>query len=81
MLQHARLDAKSQLSFEASIHEKALTLASGGAVKLGTTTLTEGDLRDRLEAGYRRLAKLSADAAERAELVDKANAIRVWSLL
>lgn len=81
VLQHARLDSRSQLAFEASIHEKALTLAAGGAVKLGSTTLTEGDLRDRLEAGYRGLAKLSADAAERAELVDKANAIRVWSLL
>ncbi|MFT4294733.1 MAG: tetratricopeptide repeat protein [Micropruina sp.] len=81
VLQHARLDTRSQLTFEAAIHDKALALASKGAVKLGTVTLTEGDLRDKLEACYRQLAQLSADAAERADLVDKANAIRVWSLL
>ena len=81
VLQHARLDERSQLGYESAIYERALTLAGSGAVKLGSVSLTEGNLRDRLEAGYRRLAQLSADPIERAELVDKANAIRVWSLL
>ena len=81
VLQHARLDLPSQLAYEAAIHERALALLSGGAIKLGATTYTEGDLRDELETCYRRLAHLSADADERADLVDKANAIRGWSLL
>ncbi len=81
VLQHARLDQVSHLRFEADIHSKALALASNGAVKLGATTYTERDLRDKLESCYRRLAQLSADAEERAELVDRANAIRGWSLL
>ena len=81
VLQHARLDESSQLTYEADIHARALALASNGAVKLGATTYTERDLRDKLERCYRRLAQLSADAEERAQLVDKANAIRGWSLL
>ena len=62
-------------------YERALQLAGSGAVRLGTTSYTAGNLRDRLETGYRRLAQLSADPAERAQLVDRANAVRVWSLL
>lgn len=81
VLQHARLDERSQLGFESSIYERALQLAGSGAVRLGTTSYTAGNLRDRLETGYRRLAQLSADPAERAQLVDRANAVRVWSLL
>ena len=67
VLQHARLDQVSHLKFEADIHSRALALASNGAVKLGATTYTERDLRDKLESCYRRLAQLSADAEERAE--------------
>jgi serine/threonine-protein kinase PknG len=81
VLQHARLDERSQLQFESTIFERALGLAKGSALTLGAVSFTEGNLRDRLESGYRRLAQLSADPNERAELVDRANAIRVWSLL
>ncbi|MFT3862492.1 tetratricopeptide repeat protein [Micropruina sp.] len=81
VLQHARFDEHSQLGFESAIYERALPLAAKGSVKLGSATFTEANLRDRLEAGFRRLAQLSADPVERAELVDRANAIRVWSLL
>jgi serine/threonine-protein kinase PknG len=81
VLQHARLDEHSQLGYESAIYERALSLAGRGSVQLGSVTFTEGSLRDRLETGYRRLAQLSADPNERAELVDRANTIRVWSLL
>lgn len=81
VLQHARLDARSQLSYEASIFGKALALAGNGSVTLGSTAYTIGNLRDRLESTYRQLAQLSADAHDRADLVDKANQIRAWSLL
>jgi len=81
VLQHARLDHRSQLNFEASIYERALRLAGTNAIKLGSTSYTESNLRDKLEDCYRQLAQLNADAEDRAELVDKANAVRVWSLL
>ena len=81
VLAHARLDVKTQSTYEAAIFAKALTLAGNGAVKLGQTSVTASSLRDRLEATYRRLASLTADPDERAELIDRANAIRPWSLL
>ena len=37
--------------------ERALGLATGSALTLGAVSATEGDLRDRFESGYRRLAQ------------------------
>ncbi len=81
VLQHARLATSDHLTFETAILERALELAGTGSIKLAGTTFTQGDLRNRLEQSYRRLAQLNADAEQRAVLVDKANAVRVWSLL
>ncbi|MFZ1412484.1 MAG: tetratricopeptide repeat protein [Micropruina sp.] len=81
VLGHARLDPRTQATYEASIYARALALSSGGPVTLGQRRLTQSALRDTLEATYRTLAHLTPDPAERAALVDQANQIRPWSLL
>ncbi len=81
VLGHARLDEKTTMTFQAAIYERALAAAGKAPVRLGQAPLTVSMLRDTLEDTYRRLARLTADPAGRAELVDKANAIRPWSLL
>ena len=81
VLGHARLDEKTTMTFQAAIYERALAAAGKAPVRLGQAPLTASMLRDTLEDTYRRLARLTAEPAGRAELVDKANAIRPWSLL
>lgn len=81
VISHARLDPQTQAEYEAVLYERALQLAGTGSLTLGAATLTAAAVRDRLEAAYRQRARLANDPAVKAEFVDKANAIRPWSLL
>ena len=81
VLARARLDPQTHAEYQVILFERAVQLAGQGSLKLGTATLTATDLRDRLEVAYRDRARLASDPSVRAELVDKANAIRPWSLL
>jgi serine/threonine-protein kinase PknG len=55
-------------------------LPSDATTRLGPFALEERDLRFGLERGYRELAHLAVDAAERVRLVDRANEIRPRTL-
>lgn len=81
VITQARLDPQTHAEYEAVVYEKALHLAGSGSIPLAGATLTTTALRDRLESAYRQLARLAADPASKAQFVDKANAIRPWSLL
>ncbi|WP_081829660.1 serine/threonine-protein kinase [Paraoerskovia marina] len=49
------------------------------SVDIGGIRATEADLRDALEATYRRTAAMSDSPARRSALVDRANAVRRWT--
>jgi serine/threonine-protein kinase PknG len=49
-------------------------------VLVGAYEAEEETLRDGLEATYRQLAGIETDAGRRYALVDKANAVRRWTL-
>ena len=73
---------RNQLS--ARILEQALeALASGGGSPtgaVGSHAATEPALRAALEGTFRALARDEEDPQRRIELVDRANAVRGWSL-
>lgn len=81
VLAHARLDPRTQAEYTVTLYERAVTLAGNVPLTLGSASLSPAALRDRLEGAYRDYARLSDDRAVKAEFVDKANAIRPWSLL
>jgi serine/threonine-protein kinase PknG len=72
-LDQANFDKATKTSYEAALLEKALAANPRSA--------QASALRQRLEAAWRELAAASSDPAQRAQYVDKANAIRPWSLL
>ncbi len=49
------------------------------AVTIGRRPAVEAELRDGLEEGYRALAQMASDPAERIDLVDQANEVRRWT--
>jgi serine/threonine-protein kinase PknG len=49
-------------------------------VTIGSYAAREESLRDGLEATYRALAATESDTEQRYTLVDKANAVRRWTL-
>jgi serine/threonine-protein kinase PknG len=51
---------------------------AGGTI--GSVHATEDGVRDALEKSYRLLARDTQQLAERVELVNRANSVRVWSL-
>ena len=80
-----RLDPREQAELTAEILERALAEVNkngpGNGIKVGGSVRgTEGTLRDGLEATYRQLAGVETDAGRRYALVDKANAVRRWTL-
>ena len=81
----AKLDPSTFARYAAEILARALDLvrASGPqpGVHLGGLPATEKSVRTQLEQAYRELAAFSSDPAERARLVEQANATRRWSLL
>ncbi len=79
-----RLDPREQSELTAQILERALTEVdkngSKGNIKIGPYEASDETLRDGLEATYRQLAGIETDEQRRYALVDKANAVRRWTL-
>jgi serine/threonine-protein kinase PknG len=79
-----RLDPREQSELTAEILERALTEVdkngSKGDIKIGPYEASDETLRDGLEATYRHLAGIETDEQRRYALVDKANAVRRWTL-
>lgn len=71
--------------FTVRILSEALPVVSGGAglpdgARIGSVAATEAGVRDGLENALRMLARDAIDLTERVELVNRANAVRNWSL-
>ena len=77
------LDPRQRAQFNATIYEQALTQVDAHGEKpdwrLGETPVTKDALRRAVEKEYRTLADYTPDPAERATLIDRANAVRPWS--
>jgi len=78
------IDARTRLELTTGVLESALELVrrdgpAEGAM-LGTVEATEPAIRDGLEASYRALAASTREREQRLELVDKANAVRRWTM-
>jgi serine/threonine-protein kinase PknG len=79
-----RLDPREQSELTAQILERAIAEVdkngSKSQVKIGPYSADNETLRDGLEATYRQLAGIETDQQLRYELVDKANAVRRWTI-
>ena len=79
-----RLDPRDQSELTAQILERAIAeVGKNGSktdVKIGPYPASDETLRDGLEATYRQLAGTETDEQRRYALVDKANAVRRWTL-
>jgi serine/threonine-protein kinase PknG len=79
-----RLDPREQSELTAQILERALAEVgknkSKTNIKIGPYEAKDDTLRDGLEATYRQLAGIETDEQRRYALVDKANAVRRWTL-
>jgi serine/threonine-protein kinase PknG len=83
-LKGVSLDPRTQAQLTADILERAVAeVARSGPdakVTIGPYPAREESLRDGLETTYRALAATESDAELRYALVDKANAVRRWTL-
>jgi serine/threonine-protein kinase PknG len=79
-----QLDPRERGELTAQILERAISeVGKNGAtsgVKVGPYAASEDSLRDGLEATYRQLAGIETDQPRRYALVDKANAVRRWTV-
>jgi serine/threonine-protein kinase PknG len=79
-----RLDPREQSELTAQILERAIAEVnkngSKSDVKIGPYSADDETLRDGLEATYRQLAGIETDQQRRYALVDKANAVRRWTV-
>jgi serine/threonine-protein kinase PknG len=79
-----QLDPRERGELTAQILERAISeVGKNGdktGVKVGAYEAQEDTLRDGLETTYRQLAGIETDERRRYELVDKANAVRRWTL-
>jgi serine/threonine-protein kinase PknG len=79
-----QLDPRERGELTAQILERAISeVGKNGAtsgVKVGPYAASEDSLRDGLEATYRQLAGVETDQPRRYALVDKANAVRRWTV-
>jgi serine/threonine-protein kinase PknG len=79
-----QLDARERGELTAQILQRAISEVSKNGektgVKVGAYEAQEDTLRDGLETTYRQLAGIETDERRRYELVDKANAVRRWTL-
>ncbi|MGD8149600.1 tetratricopeptide repeat protein [Ornithinimicrobium sp. Y1694] len=77
------LDPRQRAQFNATIYEQALEEVNRNGEqenwRLGEVPVTQDALRRALEKEYRFLADYTPDPQERADLIDRANAIRPWS--
>ena len=83
-LKGVRLDPRDQAQLTVEILERALAEVGRSGpqdrVTIGPYPAQEDALRDGLETTYRQLANTETDAHRRYALVDKANAVRRWTL-
>ncbi len=84
-IESASMDPATHGRYSVRILEHALALlASGGPApvggSVGSVVATEDGVRNALEKSYRLLARDTQQLRERVELVNRANAVRVWSL-
>ncbi|HET7476507.1 MAG TPA: tetratricopeptide repeat protein [Dermatophilaceae bacterium] len=83
-LRDVRLDPVDRAELTAKILDRALQLVSASGpqpqLMIGEHAAEDGPLRDGLEAAYRQLAAGAPDAPSRYALVDRANAVRRWTL-
>jgi serine/threonine-protein kinase PknG len=82
-LEGVRLDPTEQAELTADILQRALAEVehSGPApLTIGPYRAEDASLRDGLESTYRVLAGSTTDPQRRYELVDRANAVRRWTL-
>ncbi|MBP2415768.1 tetratricopeptide repeat protein [Microlunatus capsulatus] len=79
-----RIDAQEEAQLSVQILSRALTLVDQGGprddVRIGPHAARSEELRDGLEAAYRRWASTEADEQRRWSLVDRANEVRRWTL-
>ena len=79
-----RLDSREQSELTAQILERAIAEVdkngSTSDVKIGPYAADDETLRDGLESTYRQLAGIETDQQRRYALVDKANAVRRWTV-
>jgi serine/threonine-protein kinase PknG len=79
-----QLDSRERGELTAQILERAIAEVDKNGAKtsvlVGPYVAEEDTLRDGLEATYRQLAGIETDAGRRYALVDKANAVRRWTL-
>jgi serine/threonine-protein kinase PknG len=79
-----QLDPRERGELTAQILERAISEVkkNGGKtnVRVGAYDAKEDTLRDGLEMTYRQMAGIETDEQRRYELVDKANAVRRWTL-
>jgi serine/threonine-protein kinase PknG len=79
-----QLDPRERGELTAQILERAISeVGKNGAtsgVKVGPYAASEDSLRDGLEATYRQLAGIETNQPRRYALVDKANAVRRWTV-
>ncbi|MFK5645201.1 tetratricopeptide repeat protein [Ornithinimicrobium sp. LYQ121] len=77
------LDPKQRAQFNVTIYQQALERVGKDGPKpdwkLGEVPVTSDALNRALEKEYRFLADYTPDPLERAELIDRANAVRPWS--
>jgi len=83
-IESASMDPATQGRYTVRILEQGLAIvrAGGGTKKatIGSYDADESGLRTGLERGYRLLARDAQALPERIELVNRANAVRAWSL-
>jgi len=86
-IESVSMDPATQGRFTVRILEQALATFTPGTpgppdpgLTIGSHPATEAGLRQGIERAYRMLARDAADLPERIELVNRANAVRAWSL-
>ncbi|GAA1435361.1 serine/threonine-protein kinase [Microlunatus lacustris] len=79
-----RLDPQEEARLSVQILTRALSLVDQGGprddLRIGTHPARSEELRDGLEAAYRRWAATESDEHRRWSLVDQANEVRRWTL-
>ncbi len=83
-IESASMDPATQGRYTVRILEQALEILDGAGVTgkpmVGSFPATEEGLRTGIERGYRLLARDAQDLTERIELVNRANAVRTWTV-
>lgn len=81
-LDGVRMDVVEKETFTARVLERALLLIRDGATgrAVGPYAATETAVRQALEQRYRAIAAETPDPQSRTAMVDRANAVREWTL-